>query len=91
MSRTRLYELRTAFLRDKTGYSPEPSGGDRRSPWPARVDSLLEVFLPLQDPPIHQWWRAPDKQILLLTVDDHSGRNVAGRFVWPPILGTFGL
>ena len=142
MSRTRLYELRTAFLRDKIGYSPEPSGGDRRSPWPMHVDSFLEVFLPLQDPPdyqlvademerlcgfkrarsnveayvkshfahlvpvpqrkprtyrryrrayigelwqhdssIHQWWGAPDKQILLLTVDDHSGRNVAGRFV----------
>jgi hypothetical protein len=30
---------------------------------------------------IHQWWPAPRKQTLLLTVDDHSGFNVAGRFV----------
>jgi hypothetical protein len=33
------------------------------------------------DSSIHQWWPAPAKQVLLLTVDDHSGLNVAGRFV----------
>jgi hypothetical protein len=33
------------------------------------------------DSSIHQWWPAPRKQTLLLTVDDHSGFNVAGRFV----------
>jgi hypothetical protein len=33
------------------------------------------------DSSIHQWWPAPSKQVLLLTVDDHSGLNVAGRFV----------
>jgi len=33
------------------------------------------------DSSIHQWWPAPHKQTLLLTVDDHSGLNVAGRFV----------
>ncbi len=33
------------------------------------------------DSSIHQWWPAPKKQVLLLTVDDHSGLNVAGRFV----------
>ena len=33
------------------------------------------------DSSIHQWWPAAQKQILLLTVDDHSGLNVAGRFV----------
>jgi hypothetical protein len=33
------------------------------------------------DSSIHQWWPAPRKQTLLLTVDDHSGLNVAGRFV----------
>jgi hypothetical protein len=33
------------------------------------------------DSSIHQWWPAPHKQVLLLTVDDHSGLNVAARFV----------
>jgi hypothetical protein len=33
------------------------------------------------DSSIHQWWPASTKQTLLLTVDDHSGLNVAGRFV----------
>jgi hypothetical protein len=33
------------------------------------------------DSSIHQWWPAPAKQVLLLTVDDHSGMNLAGRFV----------
>ena len=30
---------------------------------------------------LHQWWPAAAKQVLLLTVDDHSGVNLAGRFV----------
>jgi hypothetical protein len=30
---------------------------------------------------IHQWWPAELKQVLLLSVDDHSGMIVAGRFV----------
>ena len=33
------------------------------------------------DSSIHQWWQAPSKQVLLLTLDDHSGMNIAGRFV----------
>jgi hypothetical protein len=33
------------------------------------------------DSSIHQWWPGPQKQTLLLTLDDHSGLNVAGRFV----------
>jgi hypothetical protein len=33
------------------------------------------------DRSIDQWWPAPQKQLLFLTVDDHSGLNVAGRFV----------
>lgn len=33
------------------------------------------------DSSIHQWWPAAQKQVLLLTVDDHSGLNVAARFV----------
>lgn len=51
VSRTRLYELRTAWLRDKAGYSPSPSGGDRREPWPPEVIAFLHDFLPLQNPP----------------------------------------
>ena len=42
----------------------------------ARIGELYQ-----HDSSIHQWWPAPDKQYLLLTVDDHSGRNVAGTFV----------
>ncbi len=33
------------------------------------------------DSSIHQWWPAAAKQTLLLTLDDHSGLNLAGRFV----------
>jgi hypothetical protein len=33
------------------------------------------------DSSVHQWWPAPRKQTLLLTIDDHSGLNLAGRFV----------
>jgi hypothetical protein len=142
VSRSRLYELRTALLREREGYAPKPSGGDRRKGWPPEAHRFLEEFLPLQNPPnfqlvadelkrlcglvrarssleahvkahdahlvpsparqprvyrrfrrarigelwqhdssIHQWWPAPAKQTLLLTVDDHSGLNLAGRFV----------
>lgn len=42
----------------------------------ARIGELYQ-----HDSSIHQWWPALTKQILLLTVDDHSGFNVAGRFV----------
>ncbi len=30
---------------------------------------------------IHQWWPGPEKQTLLPTLDEHSGLNIAGRFV----------
>jgi hypothetical protein len=33
------------------------------------------------DSSVHQWWPAASKQTPLLTVDDHSGLNLAGRFV----------
>jgi hypothetical protein len=142
VSRSRLYQLRAAYLKDKHGYAPGASGGDRRGPWPPAVVEFLEGFLPLPTPPnyqlvadelerlcgfkrarstvaayvkqhfahlvpnepasprsyrrfrrarvgelwqhdssIHQWWPAPAKQTLLLTVDDCSGLLVAGRFV----------
>ena len=142
VSRARLYQLRTDYLKDKSGYQPVASGGDRREDWPPEVLDFLTGFLPLQSPPnyqlvademerlcnfkraratvesyvknnlshlvptpvpkkrtyrrfrranvgelwqhdssIHQWWPAPHKQTLLLTVDDCSGLFVAGRFV----------
>ena len=142
MSRARLYQLRTDFLKDKSNYQPAASGGDRREEWPPAVLKFLKSFLPVQSPPnyqlvademerlcnfkraratlesyvktnlshlvptpapkkrtyrrfrrahvgelwqhdssIHQWWPAPNKQTLLLTVDDCSGLFVAGRFV----------
>lgn len=142
VSRTRLYELRASYLRDRAGFQPQASGGDRRAAWPSQVVEFLHGFLPLQSPPnyqlvademerlfgfkraratveayaktrlahlipapcakprtcrrfrrahvgelwqhdssIHQWWPAPSKQTLILTVDDCSGFCVAGTFV----------
>lgn len=142
VSRARVYQLRADYLKDKTGYRPAASGGDRREEWPPAVLEFLKGFLPVQSPPnyqlvadelerlcnfkrarasvesyvkthlshlvptpapkkrtyrrfrrahvgelwqhdssIHQWWPAPQKQTLLLTVDDCSGLFVAGSFV----------
>lgn len=142
VSRSRLYQLRTAFLHGRDGFEPTASGGDRRREWPPKATTFLEEFLPLQNPPnyqlvadeldrlcglvrarstveayvkahyahlvpsaarkprvfrrfrcahigelwqhdssIHQWWPDVSKQTLLLTSDDHSGLNIAGRFV----------
>lgn len=142
VSRARLYQLRTDFLRNKVAYQPKASGGNHRGCWPKAVVDFLKSFVPLQSPPnfqlvadellrlhdfrrsrsnvsayinkhlsyllphhspkariyrrfrrahigelwqhdssIHQWWPAPQKQVLLLTIDDASGFNVAGRFV----------
>ena len=112
MSRSRLYELRTALLSERAGFAPKPSGGDRRKDWPPEAHRFLLEFLPLQNPPSYQLVAdelkrlrgvvrarssveahvkahyahlvpspAAAKQTLLLTVDDHSGVNLAGRFV----------
>jgi hypothetical protein len=54
VSRTRLYELRTAWLRDRFGYQPQASGGARGAAWPAEVVACIESFLPLQSPPNYQ-------------------------------------
>lgn len=54
VSRTRLYELRTSWLKDKSGYQPGASGGDRGAVWPPEIIEFLKGFLPLQDPPNFQ-------------------------------------
>lgn len=54
ISRAQLYRLRTAYLRDKQGYVPDSSGGDRRGRWPDEVHAFLREFLPLKKPPNYQ-------------------------------------
>jgi hypothetical protein len=54
VGRTRLYELRTEWLKDQSGYQPGTSGGDHGEAWPAEVIELLTDFLPLQNPPNFQ-------------------------------------
>jgi len=142
IGRSRLYELRTAWLRDRSGFKASASGGDHWGPWPGDVTKFLTEFVPLQRPPnyqliadelsrrfdfvrtrstvatyvqahlaslipkaqpvprprrrwqrahlgelwqhdssIHAWWPNSDKPVLLLTIDDHSRKIVAGRFV----------
>lgn len=54
VSRARLYQLRTDYLKDKPGYQPKPSGGDRREDWPPAVVDFLKSFLPVQSPPNYQ-------------------------------------
>lgn len=142
VGKTRLYQLRSLWLKDRSTLALEASGGNQRGIWPEDATAFLREFLPLQSPPnyqlvadellrlhdlrrsrssveayvkkhlshliprqerkprlfrrfrrarfgelwqhdssIHQWWPAEQKQVLLLTVDDHSGYNVAGHFV----------
>jgi hypothetical protein len=54
VGRSRLYELRTDWLRDRGAHRPKASGGDRRGLWPERVHRFLEEFLPIQSPPNYQ-------------------------------------
>jgi len=142
VGKTRLYQLRADWLKKRSAFALDPSGGNHHQPWPQPVIAFLREFLPLQSPPnyqlvadellrlhgfrrarssieafvkanfpelvpaaprkprpyrrfrrarfgelwqhdssLHPWWPAPQKQTLLLTVDDHSGFIVAGRFV----------
>ena len=139
---SRLYELRTTWLRQRTHFQPRASGGDHRGAWPTDVQKFLVDFLPFQRPPndqlvadeltrrfdfvrarsavaayvqahlahliptpettprprrrwqcaqlgelwqpdssIHAGGPTADKPVLLLTLDDHSRKIVAGRFV----------
>lgn len=54
VGRTRLYELRTVYLRDRQTYVPGISGGARHGAWPPEVLRFLEEFLPLQQPANYQ-------------------------------------
>ena len=55
---------------------PEPRPKARRRWERARIDELWQ-----HDSSIHQWWPAPEKQTLLLTVDDHSRKLLGAVFV----------
>ena len=55
---------------------PPPLPKPRRRWQRARVGELWQ-----HDSSIHQWWPAQEKQTLLLTVDDHSRKYLAGTFV----------
>ena len=142
ISRAHLYRLRTRWLRLRSQFNAQLSGGDHRSDWPPEATQFLQDFVPLQKPPnfqlaadeleirfgfkrhrksvaafvqshfpnliglperrpkarrrwersclnelwqhdssIHQWWQAPEKQTLLLTVDDHSRKLLGAVFV----------
>jgi hypothetical protein len=54
IGRSRLYEMRTTWLRDRDGFQPARSGGNRHRPWPPKVVAFLQEFLPLQRPPNFQ-------------------------------------
>jgi len=54
ITRSRLYQLRTAFLRNGQSFKPKPSGGARGGAWPTQVHDFLQDFLPLQNPPNYQ-------------------------------------
>ncbi len=54
VGRTRLYQLRSAWLRDKASFLPCASGGARDAAWPDEVVACIEGFLPLQSPPNYQ-------------------------------------
>ena len=54
VGRTRLYELRTEFLRNRQMYGPGTSGCPYRWAWPPDILGFLEEFLPLQSPPNYQ-------------------------------------
>jgi hypothetical protein len=55
-------------------HAPKPSPR-RRWEW-ARIGELWQ-----HDSSIHPWWPADSKQTLLLTVDDHSRKDVGTTFV----------
>ena len=142
LRKSRLYELRTRWLRDRSTFTPTVSGGDQRGEWGDAAHAFLRSFLPCMAPCnyqlvadelerlcgvkrsrstveryvkahfralvpavvrkprsfrrfraahvgalwqhdscIHPWLPGGEKHLLLLTVDDHSRKIVAARFV----------
>ena len=65
---------RRHFPKLVTALAPVPKPRRRRER--SRVGELWQ-----HDSSIHQWWPGDAKQTLLLTVDDHSRRYLAGTFV----------
>lgn len=51
---SRLYQLRTLWLKDRQALRVEASGGDHRPPWPEAATAFLREFIPLQTPPNYQ-------------------------------------
>ena len=45
VGKTRLYQLRHAWLRDRIGFVPGMSGGDRSGRWPTEVEDLAKGLL----------------------------------------------
>ena len=57
--------------------APRPGQPKARRRWErSRLNELWQ-----HDSSIHQWWRAPEKQTLLLTLDDHSRKLLHASFV----------
>jgi len=54
ISRAQLYRYRTDYLRNRKGFRPKSSGGDRHGSWPDQAHAFLKEFLPLQRPPNYQ-------------------------------------
>ena len=54
VSRSHLFRLRAAWLRQPSDCTLQLSGGNHRSAWPAEVQQFLQAFLPLQRPPNYQ-------------------------------------
>ncbi|HAB16909.1 MAG TPA: hypothetical protein DCE44_10715, partial [Verrucomicrobiales bacterium] len=50
ISRSRLYQLRQQWLRQKAGFSTDCSGGDHRPAWPTEAHQFLEQILPHSQP-----------------------------------------
>jgi hypothetical protein len=51
IGRSHLYRRRTRFLRERSRFAANLSGGDHWPDWPPEVITFLTEFIPLQKPP----------------------------------------